>query len=95
VAPIGRAKMFVVEAGSRIAAELAEGDDNPLTGSARSGGRCGASRLSTTYWCSLHEPECQLVNHVALVHQLSPASEVTKQEMAAVTGVGIGSGPRV
>jgi hypothetical protein len=23
----------------------------------------------------VHEPECQLVNHVALVHQLSPASE--------------------
>lgn len=27
-----RVKMFVVEARPRIAAELAEGDDNPLTG---------------------------------------------------------------
>ena len=43
--PIGRAKMFVVEAWPRIATELAEGDDNPLTGSARSGGRCGLRHI--------------------------------------------------
>jgi hypothetical protein len=38
----------------------------------------------------VHEPECQLVNHVALVHKLSPTSEGDKARSEAKSEAGTG-----
>jgi hypothetical protein len=73
-APIGRAKMFVVEAWPRIAAELAEGDDNPLTVWQDQEGRCGV-------------PACQLPTGSSPCTSLSANSSIMLRSYSSIVSI--------